>query len=61
MDINSLLGTVLSADSVNQLSQTTNVSAQGVQSVLGSALPSLLNGALAQSNGTDTAGASRAR
>ena len=55
MDINSLLSTVLSSDSVNQLSQTTNVSAQGVQSVLGSALPSLLNGALAQSNGADTA------
>ena len=55
MDISSLFGTVLSADSVNQMSQTTNVSAEGVQSVLSSALPSLLNGALAQSNGADTA------
>ena len=55
MDINSLLGTVLSSDSINQMSQTTNVSAEGVQNVLSSALPSLLNGALAQSNGADTA------
>jgi len=55
MDINSLFGTLLSSDSVNQMSQTTNVPVQGVQSILGSALPSLLNGALAQSNGADTA------
>ena len=55
MDLTSLLGTMLSGDSIGTLSQAAGVSAQDAQSVLGSALPSLLNGALAQSQGSDTA------
>jgi len=55
MDINSLLGLLTSADSVGGLSQTTNVSSNGVQSILGAALPSLLTGALNQSTNAGTA------
>lgn len=55
MDISALLGTIMSSDSIKNMSQLTNVSSEGVQGVLGSALPSLLNGALAQSEGSDTA------
>lgn len=55
MDLNSLLTTMLSPESVSNLSQTAGVSPAQVQSVLGSAMPSLLNGALAQSQGSDTA------
>ncbi len=55
MDIASLLGTMLSANSVSSMGQTTNVSQQNVQSVLGAALPSLLSGALNQANDSSTA------
>lgn len=55
MDLTSLLSTMLSVDSVGSISQTAGVSIGEAQSVLGSALPSLLNGALEQSKGDDTA------
>ena len=55
MDLTSLLSTMLSVDSVGSISQTAGVSIGEAQSVLGSALPSLLNGALAQSQSSETA------
>jgi len=55
MDISSLLNTFLSSDSVSQLSQSANVSADEAKSVLSSALPQLLNGALSQSKDSETA------
>ena len=55
MDLNALLSTMLSGESVSNLSQAAGVSTAEVQSVLGSALPSLLTGAQAQSEGSDTA------
>lgn len=55
MDLTSLLSTMLSVDSVGSISQTAGVSIGEAQSVLGNALPSLLNGALEQSKGDDTA------
>ena len=55
MDLSTLLSTVLSNDSLSGLGQAAGVSADQVQGVLGAALPSLLNGALAQSEGEDTA------
>lgn len=55
MDLTSLLSTMLSVDSVGSISQTAGVSIREAQSVLGSALPSLLNGALAQSQSSETA------
>lgn len=45
MDINSLMSSLLSADSVSGLSQNTGVSAPDVQNVLAQALPMLLSGA----------------
>ena len=55
MDITSLLGTVVSQDSMKQIGQAANVPTKDVQSVLMSALPSLLNGALGQANNQSTA------
>ncbi len=55
MDITSLLGTVMSANSTGGISSATGVSNAQTQSVLSAALPALLNGALAQSAGTGTA------
>lgn len=55
MDINTLLGLLTSADSIGGMSQSTNVSSNGVQSILGAALPSLLSGALGQSTNASTA------
>ena len=54
MDITSLLGTVVSQDSMKQIGQAANVPTKDVQSVLMSALPSLLNGALGQANNQST-------
>lgn len=48
MDLNALMGTLLSSESVKALSKNTGASEQQVQSVLGSALPLLLKGANAQ-------------
>ena len=55
MDVTSLLGTIVSHDSVNQISRTADVPTRGVQSVLLSALPSLLSGALGQATTQSTA------
>ena len=55
MDITSLLGTVVSQDSLNQISRAADVPTKDVQSVLLSALPSLLGGALNQANDASTA------
>ncbi|MBR3640719.1 MAG: hypothetical protein IKN53_01665, partial [Oscillibacter sp.] len=55
MDMNSLIGTLMSGESINGLGKAANVNAKDVQSVLTSALPALLNGAQAQSQGKESA------
>lgn len=55
MDINSLLGTLLSNDSVSGVSKATKADNNEVQSVLNAALPLLLKGAKKQSEDKDTA------
>lgn len=55
MDLNSLMGTLLSPDTVANMSQATGASAADVQNVLSSALPQLLSGAQAQANDAATA------
>lgn len=55
MDLNALMGTLLSGDTIANMSQKTGTSSQEVQNVLASALPALLNGAQAQANSADTA------
>ena len=55
MDLNALLNTMLSSDSVKQIGAAAGVSPDEVQKVLGAAMPGLLNGALAQSQSGDTA------
>lgn len=54
MDINSLIGTLLSSDSVSGVSKATKSSSKDVQSVLSAALPTLLKGAKAQSEDKNT-------
>ena len=54
MDLTSLLGTLLSSDSITGVSQNSGASEQQVQSVLGSALPLLLNGANTQAQDTQS-------
>ncbi|MBQ8596326.1 MAG: DUF937 domain-containing protein [Lachnospiraceae bacterium] len=54
MDINKLAGVLLGSDSINGLSNLTNVSGTDVNSVLAAALPALLNGANDQAKGKDT-------
>ncbi len=49
MDISSLVGTLMSSDSVSNLGKTTKTDNGTVKNVLSAALPSLLNGAKAQS------------
>lgn len=55
MDINSLLGTLLSSDSVSGVSKATKADDKEVASVLNAALPMLLKGAKKQSEDKDTA------
>ncbi len=55
MDITSLLGTLLSSDSISGVSKTTKSSSSDVTSVLSAALPLLLNGAQAQAENKSTA------
>lgn len=55
MDMNSLLGTLLSSDSVSGVSKATKADDKEVQSVLNAALPLLLKGAKKQSEDKDTA------
>ena len=54
MDMNSLIKTLLSSDSVSGVSKATKSSDSNVQSVLNAALPLLLNGAKAQSEDKNT-------
>ena len=57
MDINSILGTMLSNESISALSENTGASENEVKKVLGSALPSLLTGAHNESNDKNLADA----
>lgn len=54
MDINSLVNTLMSNDSLDGISQLTNTSCQETKSVLSAAIPLLLNGAQAQSQNAET-------
>lgn len=55
MDITSLIGTLLSSDSITGVSKSTKASSNDVQSILTAALPALLNGAKAQAEDESTA------
>lgn len=55
MDINSLLSTIVSGDSVEGVGKAAGVSADSTKSILTAALPSLLSGAVAQSKNSETA------
>ena len=55
MDINSLIGTLLSSDSVSGVSKAAKANDKDVQNVLSAALPMLLNGAKSQSEDKNTA------
>lgn len=55
MDLNSLMSTLLSSESIQGMSGKTGASVSQVKGVLGSALPALLTGAGAQSSNADTA------
>ena len=55
MNINSILNTMMSEDSVKGVADLVGVSSKDVQSVLSSALPALLDGAKGQANDAGTA------
>ena len=55
MDLNALMSTMLSKESIDGLGAKANASPEEVRSVLGSALPLLLNGANAQATNQETA------
>lgn len=55
MDITSLIGTLLSSDSISGVSKSTKSSSSDVMSVMTAALPLLLNGAKAQAEDESTA------
>ena len=55
MDLNALMSTILSDETVNGVGKKTGASANEVRGVLGSALPLLLNGANAQAANDATA------
>ena len=55
MDVKSMLSTVVSQDSVKQISRSVKVPEKDVQSVLMSAIPALLGGAMEQANDQSTA------
>ena len=54
MDLNSLMGSLLSGDSIANLSQLSGASQKNVKDVLSSALPSILEGAVNQANDENT-------
>lgn len=54
MDISSLLSTLTSSDSLSGLGSAANVSADSARNILTSALPTLLSGAAAQSQNSET-------
>ena len=55
MDLNALMSTMLSKESIDGLGAKANASPEEVRSVLGNALPLLLNGASAQATNQETA------
>ncbi len=55
MDISALMNSMLSSDSIKNLSKVSGATQKDVKKVLGSALPELLNGAVGQANDTATA------
>ena len=55
MDLNTLMGAMLSSDSIKSISQASGASQKDVKAVLSSALPGLLNGAAQQANNSQTA------
>ena len=55
MDLSTLMGTILSSESLAGMSQKAEASEDEVRSVLGNALPLLLNGANAQATNASTA------
>ena len=55
MDISSLIGVLLSSDSISGVSKSTKSSSSDVMSVMTAALPLLLNGAQAQAEDESTA------
>ena len=55
MDLNTLIGTMLSSDSIKSISKASGASQKDVKAVLSSALPGLLNGAAQQANNSQTA------
>ena len=55
MDLNALMSTMLSEESIANLGVKTDASPEEVRGVLGNALPLLLNGASAQATNQDTA------
>lgn len=55
MDMNSLISTLMSKDSLNGISQVTHTTNEDTRSVLSAALPLLLSGAQAQSQNANTA------
>jgi len=55
MDMNSLISTLMSNDSLDGISQVTNTTSEDTRSVLSAALPLLLSGAQAQSQNVNTA------
>lgn len=55
MDLNALMSTMLSEESIANIGQKTGAKPEEVRGVLGSALPLLLNGASAQANNPETA------
>lgn len=54
LDLTALLGTMLSEDSITQMSKKTGTTNDEVKSVLLSALPAMLEGVQGQANGDDT-------
>ena len=55
MDFGSIINTIMSSDSVSQLSSLTGTDEKDVSSILTSALPQLLSGAQGQATNADTA------
>ena len=55
MELNQLLGTVMSEDSIKNIARTAGVSEEKTRNILGMALPEMLSGALNQAKNSGTA------
>lgn len=53
-NVNSILSELLKSDSITNIAKTSGISTKNVESILKSALPSLISGANSQSTNTDT-------